>query len=76
MDDLRNKMWAVGGGKGGVGKSVVTLMLGAALARHGRRVNSISGIHVSGFHLQKGGNHRAIGHGYTGREPEAYLRGR
>jgi flagellar biosynthesis protein FlhG len=38
MDDLRNKMWAVGGGKGGVGKSVVTLMLGAALARHGRRV--------------------------------------
>ena len=38
MDELRDKMWAVGGGKGGVGKSVVTLMLGASLARLGRRV--------------------------------------
>jgi flagellar biosynthesis protein FlhG len=38
MDDLRNKMWAVGGGKGGVGKSVVTLLLGASLARLGQRV--------------------------------------
>ena len=31
-------MWAVGGGKGGVGKSIVTLLLGASLARLGRRV--------------------------------------
>ena len=38
MDDLKDKMWAVGGGKGGVGKSVVTLMLGASLARLGRKV--------------------------------------
>ena len=38
MDDLRSKIWAVGGGKGGVGKSVVTLLLGASLARLGRKV--------------------------------------
>jgi len=38
MDDPRSKMWAVGGGKGGVGKSLVTLLLGASLARFGRRV--------------------------------------
>lgn len=38
MDDLKNKMWAVGGGKGGVGKSLVTLLLGASLARLGRKV--------------------------------------
>lgn len=38
MDELKNKMWAVGGGKGGVGKSLVTLLLGASLARLGRKV--------------------------------------
>jgi flagellar biosynthesis protein FlhG len=38
MDEIRNKMWAVGGGKGGVGKSVVTLMLGVSLAKLGRKV--------------------------------------
>jgi flagellar biosynthesis protein FlhG len=38
MDDLRGRMWAVGGGKGGVGKSVVTLLLGASLAGLGRKV--------------------------------------
>lgn len=38
MDDLKNRMWAVGGGKGGVGKSLVTLLLGASLARLGRKV--------------------------------------
>ncbi|HAR97150.1 MAG TPA: ATP-binding protein [Deltaproteobacteria bacterium] len=38
MDDVKNKMWAVGGGKGGVGKSLVTLLLGASLARLGRKV--------------------------------------
>src|SRR5512137_2265033 len=38
MDDVKNKMWAVGGGKGGVGKSMVTLLLGASLARLGRKV--------------------------------------
>jgi flagellar biosynthesis protein FlhG len=38
MDDLISKMWAVGGGKGGVGKSLVTLLLGVSLARLGRKV--------------------------------------
>jgi flagellar biosynthesis protein FlhG len=38
MDDLKNKMWAIGGGKGGVGKSLVTLLLGASLARLNRKV--------------------------------------
>jgi flagellar biosynthesis protein FlhG len=38
MQELKKKMWAVGGGKGGVGKSVVTLMLGVSLARQGRKV--------------------------------------
>jgi flagellar biosynthesis protein FlhG len=38
MDDIRNKLWAVGGGKGGCGKSIVTLMLGASLAKLGMKV--------------------------------------
>lgn len=38
MADLRQKMWAIGGGKGGVGKSVVTLMLAAWLGRLGSKV--------------------------------------
>jgi flagellar biosynthesis protein FlhG len=37
-DEIRNKMWAIGGGKGGVGKSVATVMLGTSLARLGRKV--------------------------------------
>ncbi len=37
-EDIKNKFWAVGGGKGGVGKSVVTIMLGMMLARKGKRV--------------------------------------
>ncbi len=37
-DDLKNKMWALGGGKGGVGKSIVSLMLGTMLARKGKKV--------------------------------------
>lgn len=32
------KMWAIGGGKGGTGKSFVTLSLGVRLAKMGRRV--------------------------------------
>lgn len=35
---LNNKMWALGGGKGGVGKSVVTVMLGSILAKKGKKV--------------------------------------
>ncbi len=34
----RKKMWSIGGGKGGVGKSVFTLGLGISLARLGNRV--------------------------------------
>lgn len=37
-DALKNKFWAIGGGKGGVGKSVVTMMLGTMLARKGKKV--------------------------------------
>jgi flagellar biosynthesis protein FlhG len=38
MDDVTKKLWAIGGGKGGVGKSIVTLMLGTSLARLGKKV--------------------------------------
>ncbi len=38
QDLLRKKLWAVGGGKGGVGKSVFTAMLSARLAGLGARV--------------------------------------
>ncbi len=34
----RAKLWAIAGGKGGVGKSVLTALLGVALARSGKRV--------------------------------------
>ena len=36
--ELRNKLWAIGGGKGGVGKSIVTVMLGTLLARRGKKI--------------------------------------
>jgi flagellar biosynthesis protein FlhG len=35
---LRNRLWAVGGGKGGVGKSIVSLLVAEALARRGVQV--------------------------------------
>lgn len=35
---ITKKMWSIGGGKGGVGKSVFTLGLGISLARLGKRV--------------------------------------
>ncbi len=35
---ITKKMWSIGGGKGGVGKSVFTLGLGICLARLGKRV--------------------------------------
>jgi len=38
MDELRNRLWAIGGGKGGVGKSIVSIMLGSSLARKGKKV--------------------------------------
>ncbi len=34
----RNRLWAVGGGKGGVGKSIFTLLLASGLARRGVHV--------------------------------------
>jgi flagellar biosynthesis protein FlhG len=34
----RAKLWAIAGGKGGVGKSVLTALLGVALARSGKQV--------------------------------------
>lgn len=37
-DDLKHKLWAIGGGKGGVGKSIVSLMLGTILTRKGKNV--------------------------------------
>ncbi len=38
MEEIKNKFWAIGGGKGGVGKSIVSLMLGVSLARQGKKV--------------------------------------
>ena len=38
MDNLTNKFWAIGGGKGGVGKSIVSIMTGTSLARQGKKV--------------------------------------
>jgi len=35
---LRKQLWAIGGGKGGVGKSLTTLLLGATLTRWGKKV--------------------------------------
>jgi flagellar biosynthesis protein FlhG len=37
------KIWSIGGGKGGVGKSVVTIGLGISLARLGKRVVLLDG---------------------------------
>ncbi|RJQ18077.1 MAG: hypothetical protein C4560_07825 [Nitrospiraceae bacterium] len=39
--EIKNKLWAIGGGKGGVGKSIVTLMLGISLARLGKKVTLV-----------------------------------
>lgn len=39
----RRKIWSIGGGKGGVGKSVVTIGLGISLARLGNRVVLLDG---------------------------------
>jgi len=39
----RIKLWSIGGGKGGIGKSLVTLGLGVALARLGKKIILIDG---------------------------------
>ncbi len=36
--EQRAKLWAVGGGKGGVGKSFLTTNIGVLLAKEGKRV--------------------------------------
>jgi flagellar biosynthesis protein FlhG len=43
FDQARVKLWSVGGGKGGVGKSIVTLGLGVCLAELGKKVILIDG---------------------------------
>lgn len=43
LDRARVKLWSVGGGKGGVGKSIVTLGLGVCLAELGKKVILIDG---------------------------------
>lgn len=40
--------WAIGGGKGGVGKSVLAVLLAAELARRGKRVLLYDGAHNQG----------------------------
>jgi flagellar biosynthesis protein FlhG len=42
-DETRMKLWSIGGGKGGIGKSLITLGLGVALARLGKRVILVDG---------------------------------
>ena len=37
-DNITKKLWAIGGGKGGVGKSIITLLLGVRLAKLGVKV--------------------------------------
>lgn len=39
----RMKLWSIGGGKGGIGKSLITLGLGVALARLGNRIILVDG---------------------------------
>jgi flagellar biosynthesis protein FlhG len=43
LDLTRIKLWSIGGGKGGIGKSVVSLGLGISLARLGKKVILIDG---------------------------------
>ncbi|MGQ9687466.1 MAG: nucleotide-binding protein [Desulfobaccales bacterium] len=35
---IRKKLWSIGGGKGGIGKSIFTLGLGISLARQGHKI--------------------------------------
>jgi flagellar biosynthesis protein FlhG len=54
---LKRQLWAIGGGKGGVGKSLTTLLLGVTLTRWGKKVIIVdadlggSNIHIlAGIH--------------------------
>ena len=41
MQSTKPKFWTIGGGKGGVGKSILTASMGVALARMGRSVIAV-----------------------------------
>src|SRR5436309_9425408 len=41
MQSSRQKFWTIGGGKGGVGKSILTASMGVALARMGKSVIAV-----------------------------------
>ena len=43
LNKARIKLWSIGGGKGGVGKSILTLGLGISLAQMGKKVILIDG---------------------------------
>ena len=43
MSDSKIKLWSIGGGKGGIGKSLISLGLGISLARLGKKVILIDG---------------------------------
>jgi len=43
LSDSKIKLWSIGGGKGGIGKSVISLGLGISLARLGKKVILIDG---------------------------------
>jgi flagellar biosynthesis protein FlhG len=43
MSDIKIKLWSIGGGKGGIGKSVISLGLGISLAHLGKKVILIDG---------------------------------
>jgi flagellar biosynthesis protein FlhG len=54
---LQGQLWAVGGGKGGVGKSLVALMLGATLTRWGKKVVIVDAdLGGSNLHILTGNN--------------------
>ena len=38
---MKSEIWAIGGGKGGTGKSIITTTLGIYLANHGKKVSLI-----------------------------------
>uniref|UniRef100_A0A7C3SJ05 Uncharacterized protein n=1 Tax=Desulfobacca acetoxidans TaxID=60893 RepID=A0A7C3SJ05_9BACT len=61
------RVWSIGGGKGGIGKSILTLGLGLALTRLGRRVILIDG-DLGGANL-----HTLVGLRYPGVTLEHFL---
>lgn len=62
-------IWAVGGGKGGIGKSFVSANLGVSLSRHGKRVVLVD-LDLGGANL-----HTSLGHRNTERTLGDYFNG-